>query len=307
MNRKVTVIGGAGFIGSHLVKALVEQGFRVTVIDNLSSGKKSNIKNLAVDLRVYDITGDPKKIATIIKGSECVFHLAALTSVQESLESPTLYNLINVLGTSNVLEACRIAGVNELVFSSTSAVYGNTAIFPTNESVPLDPISTYALTKQIGENYCKLYSSIYRIKTTCLRYFNVYGENSNPESSYRSVIPIFLEKAKAGEPLPITNDGEQRRDFIHVSDVVRANIAALHSPAYNALANGSDKYHRIINIGSGENISVNQIANVIGGKAVNVGFRLEPKISLADVNAANVYLDWEPSVKLEDWLKDQTL
>jgi UDP-glucose 4-epimerase len=297
MNRKVTVIGGAGFIGSHLVKSLVEQGFQVTVIDNLSTGKKSNIKNLSVDLRVYDITGDPKKIATIIKGSECVFHLAALTSVQESLESPTLYNLVNVIGTANVLEACRIAGVNELVFSSTSAVYGNTELFPTNESIPLDPISAYALTKQIGESYCRLYSSIYGIKTTCLRYFNVYGNNTNPNSSYKSVIPIFLEKSKAGDPLPITNDGEQRRDFIHVSDVVKANIASMNS----------SKYHRVINIGSGENISVNQIAEMVGGKTVNVGFRLEPKISLADATAAKVYLDWEPSVKLEDWIKDQTL
>ena len=292
MNRKVTVIGGAGFIGSHLVKSLVEQGFRVTVIDNLSSGKKSNIKNLSVDLRVYDITGDPKKIATIIKGSECVFHLAALTSVQESFESPTLYNLVNVIGTANVLEACRLAGVTQLVFSSTSAVYGNTALFPTNESAPLDPISAYALTKQIGENYCKLYSSIYGIKTTCLRYFNVYGPNTNPNSSYKSVIPIFLEKSKAGEPLPITNDGEQRRDFVHVSDVVRANIASMDS----------SKYHRIINIGSGKNISVNEIAKIIGGKTTNVGFRLEPKISLSDISAAKSYLDWEPIVNFESWL-----
>lgn len=297
MNRKVTVIGGAGFIGSHLVKALVEQGFRVTVIDNLSSGKKSNIKNLAIDLRVYDITGDPKKIAAIIKGSECVFHLAALTSVQESLESPTLYNSVNVTGTANVLEACRIAEVDQLVFSSSSSVYGNTTIFPTNESSTLDPISPYALTKQIGERYCQLYSSVFGIKTTCLRYFNVYGENSNPNSSYKSVIPIFIEKSKAGEPLPIVNDGEQRRDFIHVSDVVSANIAAIDP----------NKYHRIINIGSGENISVNEIAKIIGGKTINVGFRLEPKISLSDITAAKSYFNWEPAVKLEDWLKDQTV
>jgi UDP-glucose 4-epimerase len=296
MNRKVTVIGGAGFIGSHLVKALVEQGFRVTVIDNLSSGKKSNIKDLSIDLRVYDITGDPKKIAAIIKGSACVFHLAALTSVQESLESPTLYNLVNVLGTANVLEACRLAKVDQVVFSSTSAVYGDNTLFPTNESVPTDPISTYALTKKIGENYCQLYSSIYEIKTTCLRYFNVYGTNTNPNSSYKSVIPIFLEKSKAGESLPIVNDGEQRRDFIHVSDVVNANIASIDST----------KYHRVINIGSGDNISVNQIAKIIGGKTVNVGFRLEPKTSLSDITAAKKYLDWEPRIKLEDWLKDQT-
>ena len=297
MNPKVTVIGGAGFIGSHLVELLLAEGYKVTVIDNLSSGKKSNLKNLKIDLRVYDITDDPQRIASMIKGSECVFHLAALTSVQGSLERPADYNLVNVIGTANILEACRLADVKRFVFSSTSAVYGNTETFPTKETVVPEPMSTYALTKLIGEQYCKMYSEIHGIHTTCLRYFNVYGNRTNPNSSYRSVIPIFLENSKAGKPLTFTNDGGQSRDFIHVSDVVKANLAAM----------GQKRYHDIINIGSGKSITVNQLMDVIGGERKSIGSRLEPRMSLANIARAEAALGWKPSVDLLDWIKDQTL
>jgi UDP-glucose 4-epimerase len=297
MNPKVTVIGGAGFIGSHLVELLLAEGYQVTVIDNLSSGKKSNLKNLKIDLRVYDITDDPQMIASMIKGSECVFHLAALTSVQGSLERPTAYNLVNVIGTANVLEACRLADVKRFVFSSTSAVYGNTESFPTKETVTPEPMSTYALTKLIGEQYCKMYSELYGIHTTCLRYFNVYGDRTNLTSSYRSVIPIFLENSKAGKPLPFTNDGGQSRDFVHVTDVANANLAAI----------GQKRYHDIINIGSGKSVTVNELMEVIGGECKSIGARLEPRMSLANIARAEAALNWKPSINLLDWIKDQTL
>lgn len=295
MNTKVTVIGGAGFIGSHLVSALSSKGFEVTVLDNFSTGTLSNIGKYPVKIIDLDILEGPKAIAKHLAGSSCVFHLAALTSVQESLDDPIKYTNVNVLGTANVLEACKLAKVPKLVFSSTSAVYGNTSVFPTSELIKPDPISTYALTKLVGENYCKYYSEISELSVTCLRYFNVYGSRTNPKSSYRSVIPIFIEQAKAGKPLTYTNDGLQSRDFIHVSDVVKANLAA---------AERRPKYE-VFNIGSGESISIRQIMDHIGGKTQYVGGRLEPRISLADITKATDLMKWSPSVKVLDWIKGQ--
>lgn len=295
MGKKVTVIGGAGFIGSHLVELLIEKGYFPTVIDNFSTGKRSNLPRNLVDLRDYDITEDPKRIAAMIKGSECVFHLAALTSVQESLDHPDQYTKVNVIGTANVLEACRLAEVKKLVFSSTSAVYGNTTVFPTPETLAPDPISAYALTKQVGETYAKYYTEVHDISVICLRYFNVFGERTNPKSTYRSVIPIFLEQRATGKPLTITNDGLQCRDFIYVKDVALANLSAMKCP----------KRFEIINIGAGKSWSVNQIADLISNRRENIGFRLEPKISLADISRASSLLNWKPTVELDDWIKDQ--
>lgn len=295
MLRKVTVIGGAGFIGSHLVELLIETGFFPVVIDNFSTGKRSNLPPSGVDIRDYDITEDPKRLAGIIKGSECVFHLAALTSVQESLDHPDRYTNVNVVGTANVLEACKIAGVKKLVFSSTSAIYGNTATFPTAETQQPDPISAYALSKLVGETYAKYYAETTDVTVICLRYFNVFGERTNPKSSYRSVIPIFLEQFKNEKPLTITNDGLQQRDFIYVKDVALANLKAMnHTRRFS-----------IINIGSGKTWSVNQIADMISKRRENIGFRLEPKISVADVTKAQSILGWTAATDLEAWIKDQ--
>lgn len=295
MNNKVTVIGGAGFIGSHLVESLIGLGFKVTVIDDLSTGSRKNLRGLPVDLRVIDIVEGSARIAELIKGSSHVFHLAARTSVQESLEDPTPYHLVNYLGTANVLEACRLSGVDRLIFSSTSAIYGNTDVFPTKESVQPDPISVYALSKLSGEKLCKYYSDVYGIHTTCLRYFNVYGNRTNPNSSYKSVLPIFIEQTLSGKPLTYTNDGGQSRDFIHVSDVVSANLAVMDQR----------KYHDVFNIGSGESVSVLEIMEALGGSRQNIGARLEPRMSQASINKARKVLEWEPRVRVIDWLTDQ--
>ena len=293
--RKVTVIGGAGFIGSHLVELLIEKGFFPVVIDNFSTGKRSNLPNSGIDVIDLDITEDPQRIAEMIHGSECVFHLAALTSVQESLDHPDRYTKVNVVGTANVLEACRIAGVKKLVFSSTSAIYGNTAKFPTVETQSPDPISAYALSKLVGETYARYYAETTDVTTTCLKYFNVFGERTNPSSSYRSVIPIFLDQFKNGKPLTITNDGLQQRDFVYVKDVALANLKAMnHTRRFD-----------VINIGAGRTWAVNQIADMISKRRENIGFRLEPKISLADVSRAQSVLDWTASTDLEVWIKDQ--
>lgn len=296
MNTKVTVIGGAGFIGSHLVEALFAKGFEVTVIDNFSTGSLHNLSRVPVNIVDLDIVDGHYELVKHIAGSSCVFHLAALTSVQESLETPYPYTQVNVIGTANVLEACKIARVERLVFSSTSAVYGNTAVFPTSEKVKPDPLSTYALTKLVGEQYCQYYSEIVpTLSTVCLRYFNVYGDRTNPKSSYKSVLPVFIEQAKSNRPLTFTNDGGQSRDFVHVSDVVQANIAAM----------SINTHHSVINIGSGETITVNRIMQEIGGPRQYIGSRLEPRISLADTTKAEAVLKWSPKVKVLDWIKDQ--
>ena len=293
---KVVVTGGAGFIGSHVVDELLDQGYEVIVLDNLSTGRISNLQRID-DIELYhcDVTRAPLGLAAIIKGAECVFHLAAKTSVQESLEYPDLYTQANVVGTASMLEACRLAGVKRFVFSSTSAIYGNTNVFPTTEDVSPSPISPYALSKLIGENYCRFYSQVYEISTVCLRYFNVYGHRVNPLSSYRSVIPIFIDQRLSGKPLTITNDGHQARDFFHVQDVAKANLAAMQFSGAG----------HVINIGSGTAISVNEIAQIIGGKTENVGFRLEPKISLAAIDRAKSILSWEPTGDVKSWIRDQ--
>ena len=292
---KAVVTGGAGFIGSHVVDELLSKNYEVLVLDNMSTGNLDNISSDKVEVYRADVTGSPQSIAALIKGAECVFHLAAKTSVQESLDEPTPYFLTNSIGTANVLEACRLAEVKKFIYSSTSAVYGNTDQFPTSEETRLAPISPYALSKLMGEQHCQFYSEVYGVSTLCLRYFNVYGTRMNQKSSYRSVIPIFIDQFSKGEPLTITNDGAQARDFVHVEDVARANVAAMR-------LTGSGQP---INIGTGVAISVNSIARMIGGKTQNIGFRLEPKISLASIDRAKRFLDWEPHFDAETWIRGQ--
>lgn len=292
---KAVVTGGAGFIGSHVVDELLSKNYEVLVLDNMSTGNLDNISSDKVEVYRADVTGSPQSIAALIKGAECVFHLAAKTSVQESLDEPTPYFLTNSIGTANMLEACRLAEVKKFIYSSTSAVYGNTDQFPTSEETQLAPISPYALSKLMGEQHCQFYSEVYGVSTLCLRYFNVYGSRMNQKSSYRSVIPIFIDQFSKGEPLTITNDGAQARDFVHVEDVARANVAAMR-------LTGSGQP---INIGTGVAISVNSIARMIGGKTQNIGFRLEPKISLASIDRAKRFLDWEPHFDAETWIRGQ--
>ena len=227
--RRAIVTGGAGFIGSHLVDQLITRGIEVTILDNLSTGKKENINPKATFIECDISTVSYTDLTFYVNGVDTIFHLAAKTAVQESIESPVLYNDINVKATLKLLEAAAAMKVKRFIFSSSSSVYGNAEI-PTNERHALNPISPYALNKLIGEQYCKLYSEIYNLDTVCLRYFNVYGNRMNNEGGYKLVFPIFKEQISRNESLTINNDGEQRRDFIHVDDVVQANIlAAMHN------------------------------------------------------------------------------
>ena len=294
--QKTIVTGGAGFIGSHLVDKLIEQGVEVTILDNLSTGKKQNINPKAefIDCDIFkDTYGD---LIFLLNGADTVFHLAAKTTVQESIEKPSLYNNINVVGTLNLLEAAAAMKVKRFIFSSSSSVYGNAKV-PTSEDHPLNPISPYALNKLIGEQYCKLYSEIYNIDTVCLRYFNVYGDRMNNEG-YKLVFPIFKEQILNNKPLTINNNGEQRRDFIHVDDVVRANIlVAKHSNNFNG---------DIYNVGNGKNYSINEIADMFGGEKQYGNQVIEPFETLAETAKIDLDLNFQPKKDLKQWISTYT-
>ena len=293
--KKVLVTGGAGFIGSHLVDQLIDRGINVTIIDNLSTGKKENINPKAKFIECDISTTSYIDLTFYLNDIDTVFHLAAKTAVQESIENPTLYNNINVKGTLKLLEAAAAMKVNRFVFSSSSSVYGDAKI-PTTEQHELNPISPYALNKLIGEQYCKLYSEIYNLDTVCLRYFNVYGDRMNNEGGYKLVFPIFKDQLLNNKPLTITNDGNQRRDFVYVADVVNANIlAATHKEQLSG---------DVFNIGNGTNYSVNEVADMMGGKKTYGEKRIEPYETLADNKKASKILGWNPKGRLKSWIKN---
>jgi UDP-glucose 4-epimerase len=293
---KCLVTGGAGFIGSNLVDKLISDGHEVTIVDNMSTGKKENI-NPKAKLYVKDITQMRRNSDFhMFEGIDVVFHLAALARVQPSIENPIEYHDANVNGTLNLLKASVDYGVKRFVFSSSSSVYGNVEQLPTSENHKLNPMSPYALHKLIGEQYCKLFSELYDLETVCLRYFNVYGERQNTEGAYCLVMGIFAGQLLRGEPMTINGDGENRRDFTYVGDVVDANVRCMD---YSSELNGD-----VFNIGNGDNRSVNQIANMLSenGDRVNRPPVIEPKETLADNSKAREFLGWKPTNKIEDWI-----
>lgn len=291
---KCLVTGGAGFIGSNLVDALVERGDEVIVIDNLSTGKKENLNPAAkfyeLDIRNFEA------IKPLFAGADYVFHVAAFPRVQPSIEDPATSNDINLNGTLNVLIAAREAKVKKVIYSASSSAYGNQQEMPLREDMLANPISPYGLQKYVGELYCRLFSEIYGLPAASLRYFNVYGKRQALEGAYCLAMGIFVRQRLAGEPMTITGTGENRRDYTSVIDIVRANI----------LAAGSDKTGQgeVINIGRGHNYSVNELAAMIGGPTTNIPPRLEPKESLADNTKARELLGWQPTVNLPEWLEE---
>mgnify|MGYP003673710703 FL=1 len=290
--QKVIVTGGAGFVGSNLVDKLIEQGKEVLIIDNLSTGKKENINPNATFINV-DLSNPPKDILNIIPKVDTIFHLAATPQVQYSIENPTDNNNLHSL--INMLEISKKIGAKRFIFSSTSALYGNPKYTPIDESHPINPLSPYALHKLVGENYCKLYSKIYNLDTVCLRYFNIYGNRMPNKGAYRSVVSIFQESFLNKTPFNIVNDGEQKRDFIHVDDIIEANIlCALNPKPFN----GS-----IFNVGTGKAYTVNEIADMFGGEKQYGETRIEPKDSVADNNSI-LKLGWKPKGVLYSWIED---
>lgn len=286
------VTGGAGFIGSNLVDELVKRGWRVKVIDNLANGKRANL-NPKAEFYKLDIR-QLAKIKPVFKGVDYVFHLAALPRVQPSIIDPVGSHDVNLNGTLNVLVAARDAKVKKLIYSASSSAYGNQSIMPLRENMPANPMSPYAAQKYMGEQYCRLFSELYGLPAVCLRYFNVYGRRQPLEGAYTLVLGIFIRQRLAGKPMTIVGDGQQRRDFTSVIDVVRANILAANSARVGR--------GEVINIGRGSNHSVNEIADIIGGPRINVAPRIEPKETLADNSLAKELLGWKPTVNLPEWL-----
>lgn len=292
--QKVVVVGGAGFIGSHITDSLVGEGFDVHVIDNLSAGKREHVHTDAT-LHVVDIR-DFEGIKSIIAGAYAVFHLAALPRVQFSIENPLETNEVNVGGLLNVLVAAQRGGAGRVIYSASSSAYGNQEKLPLTEDMPAQPLSPYGLQKYIGELYGKLFSEVYALETVSLRYFNVYGNRHDPEGPYALVIGKFLKQWSEGKPMTITGDGTQTRDFTHVRDVVRANLLAMKS---KNVGKGE-----VMNIGAGHDYSINEIAKIIGGPVEYISPRIEPKYTRADFSRAKELLGWEPQVTLEEGIKE---
>lgn len=229
-----------------------------------------------------------------MKGADSVFLLAAKARVQPSIEEPVEYEVNNTIGTLNVLKCASDAGVRRVVYSASSSAYGNTEKLPSVESDPVNPLSPYGAQKYYGEVMCKMFSEVYGLETVSLRYFNIYGERQNVGGAYAMVIGIFVDQLLKGEPMTIRGDGEQRRDFTYVGDVVNANILASQS---EKVGNGE-----VINIGNGDNRSINEIADMIGDNKVNVDPVIEPPETLADNSKARELLGWEPKGNINTWI-----
>ena len=293
--RKVVVTGGAGFIGSNLVDELIDNGLEVIVIDNLSTGKKENLNTGATffqhDLSCINIDD----LVDIFESVDVVFHLAALARVQPSIEDPLPYHDANVTATLNILYASTKANVKRVVYSASSSCYGNATKVPQNEKDETNPLSPYGLQKYIGEQYCRMFSEVYKLDTVSLRYFNVYGERMSLSGAYCLVTGIFARQMQNNQSLTITNDGNQRRDFTYVGDVVSANMLASR---YEKKLNGE-----VFNIGNGKNFSINEVAEMFGGQKMYGEKRLEPFETLADNRKAKNILKWSPKGNLRAWIK----
>jgi len=293
---KILVTGGAGFIGSNLVDCLIENNHDVIVIDNLSTGKKSNINEKAQFIWL-DLTCEQEgyKLFNAMKEVDYVFHCAALARVQPSIENPIMYNNHNINGTLNLLLYAKEHKVKRFIYSASSAAYGRN-ISPLKEDMLPDPMSPYGLQKLVGEYYCKIFSLCYGMETVSLRYFNVYGPRQTMSGAYASVVGIFLNQLKNNIDLTIVPPGTQRRDYTYVGDVVQANMLAMTSKNVGA--------GEVINIGSGENYSVQEIANVISDKQTFIEARIEPEETLADNSLAYDLLGWRSTQNVLEWIKN---
>jgi nucleoside-diphosphate-sugar epimerase len=297
---RALVTGGAGFIGSNLVRALLARGDEVRVLDNFSTGYRPNLETLDVDLVEGDLRSY-ERVTAAVNGVDVVFHQGALPSVPRSIQDPLTSSAVNVEGTLNVLLAARDAGVRRVVFASSSSVYGDAPGMPRRESQPLAPLAPYAVSKLAAEQFCIVANRVFGVETVALRYFNVFGEYQDPLSGYAAVIPKFIRSMLDGERPTIFGDGETSRDFTHVENVVAANLAAAAAPA----AAG-----RVMNVAIGSSHTLNELVQTLSRL---LDSDLEPDYgpprpgdvteSRADVSLARELIGYEPSVAFEEGLE----
>ena len=299
---KVLVTGGGGFVGSNLVRTLVERGDDVRVLDNFSTGNRANLAELANEVEIVE--GELRsyeRVHAATRGVEVVFHQGALPSVPRSVQDPLTTSAVNVEGTLNVLLAARDEGVRRVVCASSSSVYGNSGELPRFETANPDPISPYGVSKLAAERYCVSFSRVYPLETVALRYFNVFGPNQDPTSQYAAVVPRFITAVADGRAVAIYGDGEQRRDFTYVENVVEANVLAAETDGVTGT---------VLNVATGRPTTVNELADTIGsllGRSVERDDQPERtgdvRDSWADVTRARELLGWEPRIGLEEGLR----
>ena len=289
--KKTLVTGGAGFIGSHLVNALVKRGNNIIVLDNFSTGRPQNLDHVKEKIQIIECDlSQPGKWQDLFENVNYVFHLAALADIVPSIENPDSYYQSNVNGTFNVLEACRKYQVKKIVYSASSSCYGIPDEYPTKETAEIRPQYPYALTKNLGEQLIMHWCQLYELRAVSLRFFNVYGPRSRTSGTYGAVFGVFLAQKLADKPFTVVGDGTQTRDFTFVSDVVEAIIAAADSYVSG----------EIINIGSDNTYSVNRLVELLGGDVVHIPKRPgEPDCTWADTTKAKKLLNWQPKVSLE--------
>jgi len=299
---RVLVTGGGGFIGSNLARALAERGDDVRVLDNFSTGNRANLADLTGEVEIVE--GELRsyeRVHAATRGVEVVFHQGALPSVPRSVQDPLTTSAVNVEGTLNLLLAARDEGIRRVVFASSSSVYGNSNELPRVETQNPDPISPYGVSKLAAERYCVSFARVYPLETVALRYFNVFGPNQDPTSQYAAVVPRFITAIADGRPVPIYGDGEQKRDFTYVANVVEANLLA---------AEAADVNGKVLNVATGRATTVNELAEAIGALlGLPVDRELFPertgdvRDSWADVARARELLGWDARIGLDDGLR----
>lgn len=295
MAKKTVVTGGAGFIGSHIVDALIARGDEVHVIDNYAGGKHDDRLNDSAVYHDLDIR-KTDEMQKVMEGADVVFHTAALPRVQFSIDHPVESAEANIIGTVSVFTAASRAKVGRVVYSASGSAYGEQEKMPLSEDMPSNPVNPYGLQKYVGELFSRVWSMTFGLETVCLRYFNIYGPRIDPTGPYAMAIGAFLLARKEGRPLTIFGDGTITRDYTHVRDAVKANLLAAESPSVGK--------GEVINIGAGRNVTIQYLAELIGGEIKYAAPRIEAHDSKADNRKAKELLGWEPTITLEEGIRE---